>query len=111
MLVPGVVAIGPVGHIYLDNRRTDKGDAQVISDALVQQHEVPAVVEVTEGNRLLVYTRRALFELPEQEKEVFGKEHPFLSVIGADLLRVCQHADAGDNRMSSIFLMLSSVRG
>jgi endonuclease/exonuclease/phosphatase family metal-dependent hydrolase len=36
------------------------------------------------------------FRLPQDRAALFGSQHPFLDSVGEDLVRLCEHADAGD---------------
>ncbi len=92
---PMVVAMGPVGHIYFDGSQ----DIELLTDManmLVTRYQVPAAVQITDNDKLLVHTARGIFTLPGQEVEVFGESHAFLSVISQDLLHLCKNDDAGD---------------
>lgn len=89
-----VVAMGPVGHIYFEGS-SNSNELMAIAQSLVHDHQVPAAVQVLD-NQLFVHTREVVLKLPGQEVEAFGQDHPFLSVITADLLRLCNHVDSGD---------------
>jgi endonuclease/exonuclease/phosphatase family metal-dependent hydrolase len=57
---------------------------------------VPAVVIGRGEEQLRVWTADGEFLLPQQTAELFGEEHPFIDVIGEDLVRLCRHQHAGD---------------
>ncbi|MFC1652555.1 endonuclease/exonuclease/phosphatase family protein [Planctomycetota bacterium] len=46
--------------------------------------------------RLCARTEAGEFHVPQDCAALFGAQHPFLDEIGTDLLRLCEHPDAGD---------------
>jgi endonuclease/exonuclease/phosphatase family metal-dependent hydrolase len=91
---PLVAALGPVGHIYLPPGLTG-ADRDAVARALAGTHRVPLVLQ-REAGTLLAHTDTATFRLPQDCAAVFGADHPFLDTVGDDLVRLCEHADAGD---------------
>ncbi|MDR6984852.1 endonuclease/exonuclease/phosphatase family metal-dependent hydrolase [Rheinheimera pacifica] len=90
-----VAALGPVGHIYFPAPLTEQ-DCRFITTALVVEHKVPLVLRLEAPDRLLATTADGDFYLPQDSARIFGAEHPFLDSLSDDVLRLCQHADAGD---------------
>ncbi|MHB1188893.1 endonuclease/exonuclease/phosphatase family protein [Thiobacillus sp.] len=92
---PLVVALGPVGHVYLP--RDSSGDARdFVARELAHTHKVPLVLNVTAPGMLCARTDAGEFHLPRDTVAMFGAQHPFIDAIGEDLVRLCEHADAGD---------------
>ncbi len=92
---PVVVALGPVGHVY--SRSDLNGDERdFVARELVHRHEVPLVLAVETRGVLRAWTDGGEFRLPQDVGKVFGSQHPFLDSVGEDLVRLCEHADAGD---------------
>jgi endonuclease/exonuclease/phosphatase family metal-dependent hydrolase len=92
---PGVVAIGPVAHVYSPGQlSSDRRDS--VARELAHEHKVPLVFTVEAPGRLCAWTEAGKFCLPQDCAALFGAQHPFLDSIGEDLVRLCEHPDAGD---------------
>lgn len=92
---PLVAALGPVGHVYLPHDLA--GDARdFVERELACTHKVPLVLSVTAPGTLCARTDAGEFRLPRDRAVLFGAQHPFLDSIGEDLVRLCEHAEAGD---------------
>ncbi|MBF0489544.1 MAG: endonuclease/exonuclease/phosphatase family protein [Candidatus Omnitrophica bacterium] len=90
-----VAAMGPVGHIYVQ-RDLAKNQIEFFARKLVEEAHIPLVIVPLGNHKALAWTKRGAFMLPEQSKDVFGEDHPFLGEVTEDVLRVCHHSDAGD---------------
>ncbi len=100
-----VVAIGPIGHVYLQRKELREKVSQ-IARAMVDQAQVPlACYPLHEGQffrnanatlQATAVTARGTFLLPDQAAEVLGEDHPFLEAAAHDLAALCHHADAGE---------------
>lgn len=90
-----VAAMGPVGHAYSPEPLSDQEQA-ALSHELVHTHKVPAVLTVTASGRVSACTALGAFSLPEDSGKLFGAGHPFIAVLGEDLVRLCRHKDSGD---------------
>jgi endonuclease/exonuclease/phosphatase family metal-dependent hydrolase len=90
-----VTALGPLGHIYLPVRLDDAAKAQY-ARALVEGQRIPLVAYRTEDGTLTAHNRRGRWRLPQDAPLVFGPGHPLLEPAAADLVRLCEHPDAGD---------------
>lgn len=93
--LPLVAALGAVGHIYLPSHLSG-GERQRIARELAVAHQVPLVLCAASAGALHAYTDSGSFSLPRDGAAVFGARHPFLDALGADLLALCSHPDAGD---------------
>jgi endonuclease/exonuclease/phosphatase family metal-dependent hydrolase len=92
---PLVVALGPVGHVYLPQDLS--GDARdFIARELAGTHKLPLVLSVAAPGTLCARTEAGEFRLPQDSARLFGAKHPFLDSLGEDLVRLCEHTDAGD---------------
>lgn len=89
-----VAAIGPVGHLYVPRGMADD-DVRRACRALAEEHRVPAVLRRLNGETLDVWTADGAFEWPRDAATLMG-DHPFLPALGADLVRLCAHPNAGD---------------
>lgn len=90
-----VTAVGPMGHIY-PQQKLKKSEMDFFAQKLVDEAQIPLVITRQENNKVLAWTKRGQFILPDENKEVFGEDHPFLSEVTEDILRACYHPDAGD---------------
>ncbi len=92
---PVIAALGPVGHVYAP-QPLSVDERDVVARELAHTHKVPIVL--TKEAPGLVYARTEVgdFHLPQDRAELFGAQHPFIDAIGEDLVRLCEHADAGD---------------
>lgn len=92
---PLVAALGPVGHVYLPHDLAD--DARdFIARELARRHKVPVVLDRVAPGTLCARTDAGEFRLPQDRAALFGAQHPFLDSLGEDLVRLCEHAEAGD---------------
>lgn len=92
---PLVAALGPVGHVYFPHDLA--GDARdFVARELANAHKVPLVLSVTGPGMLCARTDAGEFSLPQDRAALFGSQHPFLDSVGDDLVRLCEHAEAGD---------------
>lgn len=90
-----VAALGPVGHVYAPVE-LEAGVRDRIARELALTHRVPVVVTRGGVGRLRAHTEAGVFRVPEDAGTLFGPDHPFLDALGPDLLRLCEHPDAGD---------------
>jgi endonuclease/exonuclease/phosphatase family metal-dependent hydrolase len=92
---PRVAGLGPVAHVYSpEEMSSDQRDS--IAHELVHKHKIPIVLYVETQGSLCARTGAGKFHLPQDIATLFGSQHPFLDSIGDDLLRLCEHPDAGD---------------
>jgi endonuclease/exonuclease/phosphatase family metal-dependent hydrolase len=90
-----VTALGPLGHVYLPVRLSDD-DKSAYARTLVHNEKTPLVIFRTEQGTIRAQNARGVWEIPKDAALVFGPDHPFLEEVTADLLRLCEHPDAGD---------------
>ncbi|MBW6508581.1 MAG: alkaline phosphatase family protein [Desulfuromonadales bacterium] len=92
---PIMTALGPVAHLYMEKEIAQTEKASIAAE-LVQTHQVPVVIRQIAPGRFRACTATAEFQLPEDIIALFGANHPFIDALGDDLLRLCEHPDAGD---------------
>ncbi len=92
---PTVAALGPVGHIYFPKHLTEE-ELEFIAGELATTHKIPVVLSANAAGLVRAYTDSGTFALPQELARLFGAHHPFLDSLGEDLVRLYQHADAGD---------------
>ncbi len=96
-----VTAMGPLGLVYLDSRRSkalaaDPAKRRRLAAALVQEAAIPLVL-IPEGvDRARAWTAAGEFMLPADRRRIFGADHPFLDEVTEDLITLCHHHNAGD---------------
>jgi endonuclease/exonuclease/phosphatase family metal-dependent hydrolase len=92
---PDITSLGSVAHVY-SPRDLDSDERDLIARELACTHKVPLVLTVEAPGVLRARTDDHVFHLPQDRAGLFGAQHPFLDEIGADLVRLCEHPDAGD---------------
>lgn len=93
---PGVVtALGPIAHVYAP-RILSGEERDFAALELAQRHRVPVVLHRLAPGQLRARTEEGDFSLPRDSAALFGENHPFLDAIAEDLVRLCEHPDAGD---------------
>jgi endonuclease/exonuclease/phosphatase family metal-dependent hydrolase len=92
---PLVAALGPVGHVY-SPRQLTRAERDTVARELAHTHKVPVVLTTEAPGTLCARTEIGDFRLPDDSAALFGAQHPFLASLGADLVRLCEHPDAGD---------------
>ena len=89
-----VMAMGPLGHIYLPNRPGAE-KMNHYANRLVEHGKIPLVCYVENG-RVQCVNHSGTGELIQRAEQVLGSSHPFLSETAADMEQVCRHPNAGD---------------
>jgi len=92
---PVVAALGPVGHVYPPAHLSSE-ERDLIARELAGAHGIPVVLSREAPNLVRAWTAAGEFRLPQDRAALFGSAHPFLDAIGEDLVRLCEHPDAGD---------------
>ncbi len=93
---PAVVAMGPVGHVYLDDSSKKSSSLAELATHLVDQGRVPGVLYLDAEGRLRGRTGKGLVSLPEDSDKLLGREHPYREKVTEDLSTLLTHPDAGD---------------
>nr|MBF0220934.1 endonuclease/exonuclease/phosphatase family protein [Desulfobulbaceae bacterium] len=92
---PAVTALGPVAHIYAPRKLTDD-ESNFVGCELARTHKIPLVLNIEASGRLCARAEEAEYHLPQDLAALFGAQHPFIDSLGEDLVRLCEHPDAGD---------------
>ncbi|BCA79706.1 hypothetical protein AOP6_1493 [Desulfuromonas sp. AOP6] len=92
---PAVTALGPVAHVYTPRKLTGDESALVARE-LARTHKVPLVLTMEAPGRWCARAEEAEYRFPQDCEALFGAKHPFIDSLGEDLLRLCEHPDAGD---------------
>ena len=90
-----VTAQGPLGHIYLPVS-LDVNTMHDYANWLVTEGGVPLVLLPKGDNGPRAFNAEGEWDVLEEKEHVFGAEHPFLQEVAEDMVRLCQHPDAGD---------------
>lgn len=88
-------AMGPLGHIYAPRALTT-AERDEIAQRLVEEAGIPLVLAPGPENTAHAWTRHGRFELPKDNGQILGEDHPYLSAVTQDLLSLCRHTNAGD---------------
>jgi len=91
---PSLASLGPVGHVY-PPRMLSKEEQDFVGKELTQTHSIPVVLHLEASGVLRAWTADSEFTLPRDCPELFGAQHPFIDALGEDLVRLCEHCDAG----------------
>ena len=89
-----VAAMGPLGHIYMPTRISNK-EKERYAAKLVKQAQIPLVL-YDRGDSVIAFNGAGPFDLYENREQILGRDHPFLDVVAEDLARLCRHQDSGD---------------
>ncbi|MFA7388599.1 MAG: endonuclease/exonuclease/phosphatase family protein, partial [Thiohalobacteraceae bacterium] len=90
-----IAALGPIAHVYIPGARDDALRTRVAHE-LATTHKVPVVLVRDGSGALHAWTETGKFRIPLDAGRLFGAQHPFIDALGPDLLRLCEHPDAGD---------------
>ena len=93
---PAVVAMGPVGHVYLDTSSRSLSSRTALASHLVERGQVPGVLFLGDDGWAYARTRHGTFALPEDSVSLLGADHPNLEAVTEDLTALLKHPDAGD---------------
>ncbi len=92
---PRVVAVGPVGHVYLPGKISDS-EMDRIGALMVSRCGIPLVFRKLGNNRVKGWNKKGDFILPRDALKVFGSDHPFLESVAEDWVTLVHHDDSGD---------------
>ncbi len=90
-----VAAMGPVGHVYLPSPLSWEASLVKAKD-LIEKAKVPMVALRRPDGGVQIMTEDGLFDPREDSTAVFGADHPYLDLIGEDMVTLCQHPDSGN---------------
>ncbi|MCA9034861.1 MAG: endonuclease/exonuclease/phosphatase family protein [Planctomycetaceae bacterium] len=90
-----VTAMGPLGHIYLPEGTSTDVRAELAQELVLKEH-VPLVLYRDSSGAFAGRNRRGLWNLPDDIISLVGPQNHFADEIATDLIRLCQHENAGD---------------
>jgi endonuclease/exonuclease/phosphatase family metal-dependent hydrolase len=94
-----VTAMGPMGSIYsavaLSSEKREE-----IAVALIKEANIPLVFVSLSASQVKVWNDNGEYLLPRDAPKIFGEQHPFLHQVTTDIIRLCQHPEAGDLMIS-----------
>lgn len=93
---PAVVAMGPVGHVYLDDRSRASSSLAELAMHLVDHGQVPGVLFLDEEGLIHGRVRSGAITLPGDSVQLLGADHPYREEVIVDLAALLKHPDAGD---------------
>jgi endonuclease/exonuclease/phosphatase family metal-dependent hydrolase len=94
-LKPLLIALGPMGHIYLDSKTTLE-QKRHIADKLIKFARIPIVILPCISKKAEAWTEKGRFELPEQADKIFDSKLPYYNEMVKDFLTACCRPDVGD---------------
>ncbi|MFP5506844.1 MAG: endonuclease/exonuclease/phosphatase family protein, partial [Gammaproteobacteria bacterium] len=71
-------------------------ERDTVARELAHTHQVPIVLTRDTPGTLRAQAADGEFRLPDDAVALFGAHHPFLASLATDLVRLCEHPDAGD---------------
>ncbi|HWA84675.1 MAG TPA: endonuclease/exonuclease/phosphatase family protein [Opitutus sp.] len=90
-----VAAMGPVGHVYFAERKTD-AQRLAVARRLVDRGRVPGVIVPLDGDRIVWLHARGETSVPDEVAPLLPQPPPLRAEIARDLARFCRIRDAGD---------------
>ena len=90
-----VAAMGPVGHVYFAEPKTDE-QRRALAKRLVQQAHVPGVLVQSADGIATWFHSRGESRVPEDVAEMLSHPPKLRAEIAADLARFCANPDSGD---------------
>lgn len=89
-----VAAMGPIGSVHiLKNLSLD--DKYRFAREMVASAKIPLVLMPQENGTVRAWNKDGEFMLPEQAREILGKDHPYFDEVTKDLISLCYHPNAG----------------
>lgn len=90
-----VIAMGPVGHVYLSEKLHSTVRVAQLAASLVNDHQVPGALYIGADNQLIARVKNRTLLLPADAEQLLGREHPHLQAVTRDLEQLVRHNDAG----------------
>jgi len=91
---PSVIAMGPLGHVYLNSKTCKTAALESIAERLVATAQLPAVAFIKDG-AVYCQCRSGLIRLPADAAALFGASHPAIDLAAQDLIALIRHPSAG----------------
>jgi len=90
-----VTALGPLGHIYAPVKLSDEDKGEYARRLVTEEH-IPLVIYREADGTVRARSGRGAWTLPQDIASIYGPDHPFIQEGAVDLVRLCEHPDAGD---------------
>ena len=90
-----VAAMGPVGHVYFAEPKTDS-QRVAFAQRLVKQGMIPGVLMRSQDDTVTWFHERGETRVPDEVPALLPHPEPLRKQIAEDLLYFCQTPDAGD---------------
>jgi len=90
-----VAAMGPVGHVYFADPKTDD-QRQALAERLVRQGKVPGVLLRLENGEVFWYHIRGCTRVPDDVEPLLPHPEPLRAEIARDLVTFCEQPNSGD---------------
>lgn len=89
-----VRALGPMGHIYL-NEIIGSKEKEKFAKNLIHKAHIPVVILPNRDHGIQVWTRDKKFNLPEQAQEIFDSSAPYFEEMTNDFITACRQPNVG----------------
>ncbi len=89
-----IVHQGPTGYVY-PARTMEQEELLRLAELIARDAFVPTVMVADATGAVVFRSGGRRYHLPEDAGEVFGRDHPFLSMVTDDTLALLRHPDAG----------------
>ncbi len=90
-----VAAMGPVGHVYFAEPKTDD-QRQALAERLVRQGKVPGVLLRRGDGEVIWYHARGCTRVPEEVEPLLPHPEPLRTEVARDLVTFCEQPNSGD---------------
>lgn len=90
-----VAAMGPVGHVYFSEPKTDE-QRLAVARRLITQGHVPGVLVRTENGDITWFHSKGETRVPDGVTAILPHPPELRAEIAADIVAFCEHRDAGD---------------
>ncbi|MES2695712.1 MAG: endonuclease/exonuclease/phosphatase family protein [Verrucomicrobiota bacterium] len=90
-----VAAMGPVGHVYFPEPKTDK-QLHALAQRLVKEGNVPGVLVRNEAGDITWIHSRGETRVPDEVPAILPHPEPLRRQIAQDIVEFCNHPDRGD---------------
>jgi endonuclease/exonuclease/phosphatase family metal-dependent hydrolase len=90
-----VTSMGPMGSIYPPQSLSCE-QREALALALVKDARIPLVFASVAKGQVKAWNENGVYQLPEDGAKIFGEQHPYLAEVTADMIKLCQHPEAGE---------------
>jgi len=90
-----VTSMGPMGSIYPPKSLSSE-HREALARALIADAKIPLVLAIVAKGQVKAWNEKGVYRLPEDGAKIFGEQHPYLHEVTEDMIRLCQHPEAGE---------------